>query len=122
MLAISAISIYLVIPSVIATFSSWPELERLEDGSLLMMAGFTLASLVCFWIMLGLCLRSRHWTVIATSQLASGAIRRIVPGGAATATAVQYRLLTHADVAKETVGTGLTLVVDPAILPPERIA
>ncbi|MCP4085681.1 MAG: UPF0104 family protein [Actinomycetia bacterium] len=108
-LAVAALSIYLVIPSIIATFSSWPELERLKDGSLLVMAGFTLASLVCFWIMLGLCLRSRHWLVMATSQLASGAIGRLVPGGAATATAVQYRLLSDAGVAKETAGTGLTV-------------
>ncbi len=109
LLTIGAVSIYLVIPSVVATFSSWPELARLRDGSLVAMAGFTLASLACFWIMLGLCLRSRHWMLMATSQLASSAVARLVPGGAATATAVQYRLLHDAGVEKETAGTGLTV-------------
>jgi uncharacterized protein (TIRG00374 family) len=109
MLAVAAVSIYLVIPSVIATFSSWPQLARLEDGSLLVMTLFMAASLVCFWIMLGLCLRSRRWVLMATSQLSSSAVARIVPGGAATATAVQYRLLKDAGVDNETAGSGMTV-------------
>lgn len=109
MLVVAVVSIYLVIPSVIATFSSWPELQRLQDGSLLMMAGFTLVSLACFWVMLGLCLRSRAWFLMATSQLSSGAIGRIVPGGAATATAFQYRVLNDAGIDKQRAATGLTL-------------
>ena len=109
MLTIAAVSIYLVIPSVIATFSSWPQLARLEDGSLVIMTLFMAASLVCLWIMLGLCLRSRRWVLMATSQLSSSAVARIVPGGAATATAVQYRLLKDAGVDNETAGTGMTV-------------
>ncbi len=108
-LGVAAVSIYLVIPSIIKTFSSWPELQRLREGSLLIMVGFTLAGLVCFWILLGLCLRSREWVLMATSQLASAAIARIVPGGSATATAVQYRLLRDAGIEKSTAGTGLTV-------------
>ena len=99
LLAITGVSIYLIIPSVIATFSSWPELQRLRPGSLAGMAGLTLASLICFWLLLGLCLRTRQWGLMAVSQLASGAIARIVPGGAATATAVQYRLLHEGGIA-----------------------
>ncbi len=108
-LAVTAVSIYLVIPSVIATFSSWPELQRLRDGSLVIMSVFTLASLVCFWIMQGSVLRSRQWLLMASSQLSSSAVARIVPGGAATATAVQYRLLRDGGIEKETVATGLTV-------------
>ena len=109
-LGVSAVSIYLIIPSVIATFTSWPELRRLREGSLLPMAALTLVSLVYFWILLGLCLRSRAWFLLAASQLASAAIARVVPGGAATATAVQYRLLRDGGIEKSTVGTGLTVV------------
>lgn len=108
-LAIAGVSIYLVMPSVIATFSSWPEVKKLREGSLLMMVGATLASLVCFWILLGLCLRTRRWLLVAASQLASGAIGRIVPGGAATATAVQYRLLRDAGINSSEAGTGMTV-------------
>jgi len=74
LLAVTAVSIYLVVPSVIATFSSWPELQRLRDGSLVVMTLFTLASLACFWIMQGLCLRSHQWGLMASSQLSSAAV------------------------------------------------
>lgn len=110
LLGITAASIYLVIPSVVQTFGSWPEVQELQEGSLLLMVGFTIASLVCFWILIGLCLRSKAWLLMATSQLASAAIARIVPGGSATATAVQYRLLNDAGIDKATAGTGLTVV------------
>jgi uncharacterized membrane protein YbhN (UPF0104 family) len=108
-LTVTAVSIYLVIPSLSKTFSSWPDLQRLREGSLLIMTGLTFLSLVCFWILLGICLRSRSWGLMATSQLASAAIARILPGGAATATAVQYRLLHDAGISKSTAGTGLTV-------------
>ncbi len=108
-LTITAVSVYLVIPAVVEVFSSWPELERLRPGSLGLMTISMVISLVCFWVLYGLCLRSNDWTLMATSQLASSAIARIVPGGAATATAVQYRLLQDAGVAKRAVGTGLAV-------------
>ena len=109
-LTVTAVSVYLVIPSVIEVFSSWPELERLRSGSLAIMTLLTFLSLVCFWILLGLCLDSRKWSLMAMSQLASAAVARIVPGGAATATAVQYRLIKAAGVSSEQAGTGLTVV------------
>lgn len=109
-IGITAVSVYLVIPSVVEVFSSWPELERLRSGSLLLMTTAMLLSLCCLWFLLGLCLRSTDWRLMATSQLASSAIARIVPGGAATATAVQYRLLNDAGIPKQAAATGLTVV------------
>ncbi len=108
-LAIAAISFYLVLPSMVEVFSSWPELGRLRPGSFVIMAMLVLASLMSFWFLLGLCVRSTDWPLIATSQLASAAIARIVPGGAATASAVQYRLISEAGVNKTAAGTGLTV-------------
>ncbi len=108
-LGVTGVSIYLIIPSVISTFSSWPELQRLREGSLLIMAALTVISIGFFWLLLGLCLRTRGWWLIATSQLASAAIAKIVPGGSATATAVQYRLLNEGGIDKATAGSGLTV-------------
>ncbi len=108
-LAITAVSFYLVLPSIIDVFSSWPELGRLRPGSFLLMATLILLSLMSFWFLLGLCVRSTDWALIATSQMASAAIARIVPGGAATASAVQYRLISEAGVDRTTAGTGLTV-------------
>ncbi len=109
-LAVTAVSVYLVIPSVVEVFSTWPELERLRSGSLAIMSLLTLLSLVCFWILLGLCLDTRRWSLMAMSQLASSAVARIVPGGAATATAVQYRLIRDAGVSSSQAATGMTVV------------
>jgi len=73
------------------------------------MAGLTLLSIACFWVLLGTCMRSRSWGLMAAAEMASSSIARIVPGGAATATAVHYRLLNDAGVDKTTAGTGLTV-------------
>jgi uncharacterized protein (TIRG00374 family) len=108
-LTVTAVSIYLVIPSIVEVFGSWPELERLRSGSLILMTIAMLLSLGCFWVLYGLCLRSTDWTLMATSQLASSAIARIVPGGAATATAVHYRLLNDAGIPTRTSATGLAV-------------
>ncbi len=108
-LGITAVSVYLVIPSIVEVFSSWPELERLRPGSLAIMSVLVLASLICFWILIGLCLRSNRWLLMATSQLASSAIARVVPGGAATATAFQYRMIREAGVTNRDATTGLTV-------------
>jgi len=108
-LAVTAVSIYLVMPSVVESFSSWPELQRLREGSLVVMVGLMLLSLMCFWVLFGLCLGSNRWGLMATSQLSSAAISRIVPGGSATATAVQYRLLKSAGIDQATAGTGMTV-------------
>lgn len=109
-LAVTAVSVYLVIPSVVEVFSSWPELERLRPGSLLIMSLLMLLSLMSFWVLIGLCLDSTEWVLMAMSQLASSAVARIVPGGAATATAVQYRLIKDAGVPASKAATGLTVV------------
>ena len=47
-------------------------------------------------------------TPVATSQLASGALGRVVPGGAATAAAAQYAMLAKAGVSRQVVAVGLT--------------
>jgi uncharacterized protein (TIRG00374 family) len=73
------------------------------------MALLVLVSLCCLWFLLGVCVRSTDWALMATSQMASSAVARIVPGGAATATAVQYRMVAEAGVAKSTAATGLTV-------------
>ena len=44
-LAVTAVSIYLVIPSLTSTFSSWPELQNLREGSLIIMSVLILLGL-----------------------------------------------------------------------------
>jgi uncharacterized membrane protein YbhN (UPF0104 family) len=73
-------------------------------GTVLLEAG----SFACVWLVLAISLRSRRWFLIATSQLASNAASRVIPGGAATGGLVQYRMLTQAGFDVATVATGLT--------------
>jgi uncharacterized protein (TIRG00374 family) len=65
------------------------------------------AALVCLWLLQRLCLHRPRWFAVATSQLAGGALGRVVPGGAAAAGALQYRMLTEAGLASTVIATGL---------------
>ena len=49
-LAVSAVSLYLVAPSVIAAFGSWHQIERLSPAWLAAMAALQAAALVCLWV------------------------------------------------------------------------
>src|SRR5215213_4245979 len=50
-LAVSAVSLYLVAPSLIAAFGSWQRIERLSVAWLVAMAGLQAASLACLWVL-----------------------------------------------------------------------
>jgi uncharacterized protein (TIRG00374 family) len=66
------------------------------------------ASFVSLWLLQRLAIRTRDLYAIATSQLAGNAFGRIVPGGGATAGALQYRMLVQADVPPAQAASGLT--------------
>lgn len=65
------------------------------------------AAVVCLWLLQRLCLDRPKWFPVATSQLAGGALGRVVPGGAAAAGALQYRMLVAARLPATVIGTGL---------------
>src|SRR5262245_27641380 len=59
------------------------------------------------WLLQRLAVGTRKWWPIVTSQLASGALGRVVPGGAAAAGALQYRMLVVAGVPSALAGLGI---------------
>jgi len=65
-------------------------------------------SYVSLWAMQRVALHATSWFTVGTSQLASGAVGSIVPGGAATAGAFAYRMLTRAGIRSGDVASGLT--------------
>jgi uncharacterized protein (TIRG00374 family) len=67
-------------------------------------------SFFCVWVLYRVVLHVRGWFVIGASQLASSAFGRIVPGGAASAGALQYQMLVKAGVRGGRVATGITVV------------
>ena len=88
LLLVTALSLYLLAPKVISVLASWPQLKTLKPGWLALAVLFEVMSYLSLWTMQRVALHATSWFAVGTSQLASGAIGSIVPGGAATAGAV----------------------------------
>lgn len=106
-LLITAISLYGLAPSLLEVFSSWRQLATIEPAWLGAMIGFQAASFVCTWHVQRIALGVERLFAVATSQLAGNALGRVVPGGAATAAALQYRMLAQAGVPTNRVASAL---------------
>jgi hypothetical protein len=108
MLLLGLVSLYLLAPKLISVLASWPQLKTLRFGWFALAIFFEVLSYVSLWVMQRVALRTSSWFAVGTTQLASGAIGSIVPGGAATAGAVAYKMLTKAGVRSDDVASGLT--------------
>lgn len=109
-LGITAASLYIVWPSLAAVFSSGPQLRNVNPLWGLPIAAAEIASFACIWALLRLALGVRDWYPIATSQLASNAFSRIVPGGAAAGGAMQFDMLNEAGIRPARAATSVTAV------------
>jgi uncharacterized protein (TIRG00374 family) len=109
-LVLALVGLYVVWPSLVDIFSSWPRLRIIEPGWYAAMIAAVAGSFFCVWALYRLVLHVRGWFVIGASQLASSAFGRIVPGGAASAGALQYQMLVQAGVRGGRVATGITTV------------
>lgn len=107
MLLLGGLSLYLLAPKLMSVFTSWPELKTLKPGWFVLALGFEVMSYVALWAMQRVALHTTSWFSVGTSQLASGAVGSIVPGGAATAGAVGYKMLTRAGIGTTDVASGL---------------
>jgi hypothetical protein len=95
---VTAVSLYMLLPSLVAVFSSWRSLAELTwywtALALLAEAG----SFVCLWQLDRVSLHEKSWFVVGCTQLSGNAVGRLVPGGAATATAFSVGMLRRAGV------------------------
>jgi hypothetical protein len=95
---VTAVSLYMLLPSLVAVFSSWRSLAELTwywtALALLAEAG----SFVCLWQLDRVSLHETSWFVVGCTQLSGNAVGRLVPGGAATATAFSVGMLRRAGV------------------------
>jgi uncharacterized protein (TIRG00374 family) len=108
LLVVTAVSLYLVGPAILDVFSSWDEVSGLDPFLLQMIVITAAASFACQWALLRITLRERRWTNVITSQLAATAASRVVPGGGAAGTALQYSMVVRGGVAPATAASGLT--------------
>jgi uncharacterized protein (TIRG00374 family) len=106
-LALCALVLYGVTPAVVGVLDAWPTARRIEPWWWAGMAVLQAGSLVCLWQLQRLCLQTRRFAPLVTAGLASGAVGRVVPGGAAVQAATQYGMLTRAGIPGATAGTGL---------------
>ena len=136
LVAITGVSLYLLLPSLLSVFSSWHSLRDLTWYWAVLGLLAAVGSFVCLWELNRVALHEGSWFVVGTSQLAGTAVGRIVPGGGATATAFTIGMLRRAGVqvgqaaaaltAASTLQIGTKLVLPlfalPAILAGVRVA
>jgi len=108
LVAAAGVGLYVVWPSLVQSFSAWPDLISLDPWWLGAMLVCELASFAMLWLLLELTLQTRRTLLVASSQLASNAFGRLMPGGAAAGSALQYRLLVRGGLGSPAVAAGLT--------------
>jgi len=107
-LCVTAVSLYLLLPSLLQVFSSWRQLQRLSPYWIVPAVLFEAASFVSLWALQRIALRTKSWFAVGTSQLAANAAGSVIPGGAAAAAAVQYGILLQAGIPAVRIASGLT--------------
>ena len=110
LLLATAIGFYVFAPTLLAFLDDASLLLTIEPWWFLVMIGAQAASFVALWQLHHVAIRCDDRVVIATSQLASNAFSRVVPGGAAAAGALQFRMLVQGGVPPAHAATGLTAV------------
>jgi uncharacterized protein (TIRG00374 family) len=108
-LLIFALILYGVAPAVLGVLDAWPRVVKIEPYWFAAMIALQVASWAGMWLLQRLAVGARSWWPVVTSQLASGALGRVVPGGAAAAGALQFSMLTQAGVAASLAGIGIAV-------------
>jgi uncharacterized protein (TIRG00374 family) len=90
-LVVAAVSLYLLLPSLVSVFSSWRSLEHLDWPFAVLVLLFEIGSSFCLWEVDRIALASNGWFPIACAQLAGNALGRIVPGSATPFTVVMLQ-------------------------------
>ena len=107
-LSVTAVSLYLVAPSLVETVGSWRSLSDLTPGWVPVMVGLQVAAAVSLWWLQRIAMHCSDWYAVATSQLAGNGIAKVAPGGGAVGAALQYRMLVQAGLARGQAVAGLT--------------
>jgi uncharacterized protein (TIRG00374 family) len=108
LLAVTAISLYLLAPALAEVFGAWRHLDRLSPIWLVVMLVLQVGSYACMWALQRLALRTDEWGPVITSQLASNAFGRVIPGGVAAAGGMQYAMLARTGLPLTRVASGMT--------------
>jgi uncharacterized protein (TIRG00374 family) len=108
LLAITAVSLYLLAPAILNVLGAWDRLDDVNPLWFVAMLLLQAGSYFCMWAVQRLALRTKRWGPVITSQLASNAFGRIVPGGVAASGAMQYAMLARAGIPAGRAASGMT--------------
>ena len=108
LLAVTAVSLYLLAPALIEVFGGFDELDEFNPVWWVAMVLLQIGSYACIWGLQMIAVRAEHIGPVVTSQLASNAFGRVVPGGVAASGALQYAMLTRAGVSAGQAASGMT--------------
>ena len=106
-LALTALVLYGLAPAVLEVFGAFDELDDFEPLWWLVVIGTQIAGLVSFFAVQKVALPGASWFAVVTSNLVGGALGRVIPGGAATAAAVQFQMLAQSGVSRARIATGV---------------
>ncbi len=109
-LVITLVSLYLVFPSLVDTFSSWRQITAFSAWSLLGMFALQVGLFACQWDVQRVALGGAGWRPVIAAQLASNAVVEIAPGGGPIGAALQYRMLVAAGLNRNRIISALTAV------------
>lgn len=118
LLLVAAVSLYLLLPSLLAVFGSWRSLSHLNWYFGIIVFAAEATSYISLWELDRIALRTSAWFPIACAQLSGNAIGRIVPGAP---TPVTVGMLHRAGVdtgeaaAAFTASTGLQIATTAAL-------
>jgi uncharacterized protein (TIRG00374 family) len=108
LLVVTGVSLYLLAPALLEVFGAFDQLDNISPLWFAGMIALQVGSYACMWAVQRLAIRARHWRPVVTSQLASNAFGRVVPGGVAAAGAMQYAMLVRAGVPGAAAASGMT--------------
>ena len=125
-LAVTGIGLYVVAPSLLTMFGAWPRLADVELRWFAILAALEICSFAALWWLARIALTPvsvphratdpsgpagrPSWGTTAAAQLAGNAASKVVPGGAATGSVVQGKVLISAGQPANGVASGLTAV------------
>ena len=98
LLAVTGASLYLLLPSLLAVFSSAHSLTQDSVPWAVLVLICEAASTVAVWELDRIALRTRSWFAVACAQLSGNAFGRVVPGGGATAATFTVGMLRQAGI------------------------
>ncbi len=105
----TGVCLYVFAPSIAEVFEAYDRLGEVHPAALIAVIALEGLSFVCIWVLQRICLRTTAWFSVSMSQLAGNAFNRVTPGGGATGTALQARMLADAGISGTTAASALAL-------------